>query len=416
MENHLSRLRSDVLEIASEAIQQMHPNKLLKQHLLNFKPTGKIFLIAIGKAAWTMAKAVSDILGDSIQNGIVITKYSHSQGKIGNLKIREAGHPFPDKNSLIATAETLEMIQKLSENDVIFLLLSGGGSSLFEQPLPGVELEDIISISQKLMNSGADINALNPVRKHLSAVKGGRFAQIISPTKIVSFVLSDVIGDKLDVIASGPVHPDKSTSYHALRILEKYRIKISEKISNAILKETPKNLPEIETTIIGNVGDLCEWAAKISYRKGYTPIILSKEIQSNVNLVAEKLIEELKKSRISDEKPFALIMGGETVVNVKGSGKGGRNQEFALIASQKISGMENLVVLAIASDGTDGPTDAAGGLVDGTTWQRLQQAGVDPEMALQNNDSYNTLKAVGDLVITGPTGTNVNDLILVLSG
>ncbi|MDO9578513.1 MAG: glycerate kinase [Candidatus Cloacimonadales bacterium] len=416
MENHLSRLRSDALEIATEAIQQMHPEILMKQALKDIKSTQKMILISIGKAAWTMAKAASNILGNSIQNGIVITKYQHSEGAIGNLKIREAGHPFPDENSLKATQEVLEMVQDLTENNTVLLLISGGASALFEQPLPGVGLQDIISITQKLMNSGADIYELNTVRKHLSTVKGGRFAQIISPAKIISFVLSDVIGDDLAVIASGPVYSDKSTSEDALQILEKYQINISEKIRNAILIETPKTLPEIETTIIGNVGDLCEKAVEISKRIGYKPIIIAKDMQCEAKLAAENLIDDFNKIRTTEKEPFALILGGETVVKIHGTGKGGRNQEVALIASRLISGIENMAVLVIASDGTDGPTEAAGGLVDGTSWQRMQQVGIDPENAVQNNDSYHALQTVGDLVFTGPTGTNVNDLIIILSG
>jgi glycerate 2-kinase len=415
MENLTDKMRKDVLEIGIKAIEKMHPELLLTKHLHDLNVTGNLYILAIGKAAWTMANAVYKKYGNQINGGIVITKYHHSEGKIGNLEIREAGHPYPDENSLKATSEVLGFAKDLDESDTLILLISGGASALFELPFTGIDLRDIISMSKKLMNSGASIHELNTVRKHLSAVKGGRLAEIIQPARIISFVLSDVIGDDLDVIASGSVHLDNSTSDDALEILQKYKIEISDSINEAIQTETPKQLPKIETSIIGNVSDLCEKAVEISQQKGYKPIIIDKAIEGDVKQTAAKLFENLKKFRNQGNVPCALIMGGEPVVSMTGRGKGGRNQHLALLMAKKLSGIDNVAFLALASDGTDGPTDAAGGLIDGTSWQRIKEVGIAPDIALKNYDSYNALKAVGDLVITGPTGTNVNDLMLILS-
>lgn len=404
-----------LLEIAGSAISEMNAGKLLKKKIQNFQSDKKLFLISIGKAAWQMAETAVDILGSKIEKGIVITKYDHSQGDILNCQIFEAGHPLPDENSLKATEYVLKEVENFTPEKEVLFLISGGGSALFEKPLPEISLKDLIEINRQLINSGATINEINTVRKHLSEVKGGRFADKIKPARIHTFILSDVIGDDVSLIASGPTAADPTTSDQALGIITKYRIRISEKARKAIQQETPKVIKNADHKIIGNVESLCEKAAEIALRKGYHPIIITKKNQREVHSTVDLLYDNLIKNRKLYKQPTVLIMGGEAVIQVKGKGKGGRNQQLSLFAAQKISEIKDVVVLALASDGTDGPTNAAGGLVDGTTLQRLQQRGIDPQTALRNNDSYHALQAVGDLVITGPTGTNVNDLILVLS-
>lgn len=408
-------LRHDALEIARAAINDMHPSSLLPPYLKKIKHGQNIFIFSIGKAAWPMAKTVWDHYQEQIIGGIVITKYNHSEGPIGNLKILEAGHPFPDENSLQATEQAIEMLQNLHSDTKVVLLISGGGSALLEKPLPGVSLQDVNFISQQLMNSGADIFELNLVRKHLSAVKGGRLYKAIFPKEAICFILSDVIGDDIRLIASGPVFEDHSSPDTAMKVLKKYQIPISEEIENAIRIKFPIRIPQFETFVIGNCGNLCLKAKYYARKKSYETIILKKNNQQNIGETINLLLENYLKYKKIKKNPFALIVGGEMVMKIRGHGKGGRNQHLSLFAASKISGWENIVILAIASDGTDGPTEAAGGLVDGRSWQNMIRAGLNPEEYLLGFDSYHGLKAVGDLVVTGPTGTNVNDLIILLS-
>ncbi|MBP7237690.1 MAG: glycerate kinase [Petrotogaceae bacterium] len=410
-------MKEDALKIISDSIEAVKPEACVKRALRDFSHEGNIFVLAIGKAAWRMAYAAQKSLKGKITQGIVITKYQHSAGPIKSFEVYEAGHPISDENTVLATKKALEMTEKLTKNDLLLFLVSGGGSALFELPAPGVSLTELMAVNNSLIRSGADIVEINTVRKHISSVKGGRFAKLISPAKIFSLVLSDVVGDRLDSIASGPAYPDSSTSQEASEILKKYRIDLSENALQAVQKETPKVLDNVSSQIIGNVKLLCESAAKSAKKLGYTPKILSWSVGCEASQIADMLCCIARDSDLSDfsfKKPYALILGGEPVVNVTGNGLGGRNQELVLRAAIKIKGLENTVVSSVGSDGTDGPTDAAGGLADGNSFNEMVNCGIDPAAYLKNNDSYHALEKSGLLVKTGPTGTNVNDLIILL--
>jgi len=420
MEQMKKKLKSIVDMVVRTLIPEESTRLWIANNMHKFESVdGNLYTIAIGKAAWRMAKATNDVLGERIEYGIVVTKYAHSEGDIPRFEIYEAGHPVSDENTLKATQKVLELTSNLTESDLVLFLVSGGGSALFEMPMEGIELEEIQFLNEQLLKSGANIVEINTVRKHLSKVKGGRFAQHVYPAKIVSLVLSDVLGDRLDSIASGPAYPDGTTSQQAIDVLRKYNITVSEKILNALAQETPKELSNVETFIIGSVKVACENAEKFASQLGYNTFVLTTTLDCEAKEAGKFLASIAKEIKNSDrpvKKPAAIILGGETVVKVKGSGKGGRNQELALSFALPIEGLENIVLCSFGTDGTDGPTDAAGGIVDGQTAHKIRKAGLSPESFLENNDSYNALKIAGDLLITGPTGTNVNDLIVLLVG
>ena len=396
-------LRKDAEYIINRAIAAVLPDEAVRKALENKTFPGRVILVAAGKAAWQMANAAYHCT--KIDSGMVITKYDHAKGPIGSLRIREAGHPTPDENSFSATQEALDLVSGLQETDTVLFLLSGGGSALFEKPLiPGEELQDI---TWQLLACGADIIQINTVRKRLSAVKGGKFALACQPAQVYSIVLSDVIGDKLDVIASGPAYPDSSTTAEAVAIPEKYGLKLSESAWTLLQKETPKELNNVATTVNGSVRQLCAAAADACRELGYVPQILTEELTCQAKEAGAMLAQKLRTATGN----VAFIAGGETVVKLTGTGKGGRNQELALSAAPLIADLPGTALFSIGSDGTDGPTDAAGGFVDSTTARKLGQR---LQLSLENNDSYNALKAVDGLIITGPTGTNVNDVAVAL--
>ena len=373
---------------------------------------GRLVLVAIGKAAWQMAAAAQEVLGTRIDYGIVITKYGHVKAPLPRIRCWEAGHPVPDENSYRATAQALEMTEDLTEKDTVLFLISGGGSALFEMPLiPPDELADITS---QLLASGADIRAINTIRKRLSAVKGGRFALACAPAKVYSIVLSDIIGDPLDMIASGPAAPDSTTCADARAVCERYGLRLSDAARACLDAETPKALDNVETVVTGSVTALCE-AASVSVRRfGYNPIILTTSLDCEAR-EAGSFLAAIAREHAHRIIPFAYIVGGETVVHLRGQGKGGRNQELALSAALGIQGLENVLLFSLGSDGTDGPTDAAGGIVDGSTiGQHLTAA--EARQALADNDSYHALEKAHALIKTGPTGTNVNDVAVLLIG
>ena len=416
----MSTLRDDAMSIIHESIKAVLPDAAVARALNNKEITTDVVLVAIGKASWNMAKAAKETLGSKVKRGIVITKYHHSGGPIESCDIIEAGHPLPDKNSVLGATKVLEMVSRLTPDDHVVFLISGGGSSLFEKPLDGVSLEDITDLTNQLLGCGADIVEMNTIRKHLSAVKGGRFAQQCNGAKIYTVVLSDVVGDKLDAIASGPASPDGTTSADALQILKKYNIPVGNHLVEALGKETPKTIENCETVVTGNVAALCQAAAKSAEKFGYSSIMLSTSVDCEAKEMGRILASKVKElktgvnSEFSPKPPCAIIYGGETVVRLTGNGKGGRNQEVALAAALGIEGIEDVVVFSFGSDGTDGPTDAAGGMVDGLTSARIRAGSIVPQESLANNDSYHALKVSGDLIVTGPTGTNVNDLMVVL--
>ncbi len=414
-------LKQDMHGIIDSAIKAVLPEAAVKEALkredfLARKGKGRLIVASIGKAAWRMAKAASDILGDKI-SGAVVTKYEHSMGEIKGLEIFEAGHPVLDENTLKGTQELLKHVKNLNENDTVLFLVSGGGSALFELPAEGVTLADMKDITSQLLSCGADIVEMNTIRKHLSSVKGGRFAQLCSPARVFMVVLSDVLGDRLDSIASGPAWPDASTSEEALAIVKKYDLKIKPELIKVLATETPKKLDNVTAVITGSVTALCEAACEIAKSKGYNPLVLTTTMTCEAREAGSfmaSVAREVKNSGRPVKAPCAIIAGGETVVHLTGHGMGGRNQEFALAAAENISGIEGIVIASLGSDGTDGPTDAAGGIVDGETASILKTKGINISDVLKENDAYNALKAADALLMTGPTGTNVNDVAIAL--
>ena len=406
-----NELHQKAMDIINDSIESVKPDEAVRRALKAFAPKGgRVLLVAAGKAAWQMAHAAVEALG-RVDGGVVVTKYDHVKGEIPGVKCYEAGHPVPDENSFAATERAWELVQGLTEKDTVLFLLSGGGSALFEKPLiPGAELQ---GITNQLLASGADIVEMNTIRKRLSAVKGGRFAQACAPAKVFSIVLSDILGDPLDMIASGPAVPDSSTCAQALAIAEKYHLNLSEQAKALLAQETPKVLDNVTTQITGSVRELCAAAAAACRERGYEPILLTDRLCCEAQ-EAGSFLGSIVRTHAGRGKKLAYIAGGETVVHLTGNGLGGRNQELALAAAPALAGLEHCCVFSVGSDGTDGPTDAAGGYVDGQTDAALRTAGWDVFAALQNNDAYHAMQAIGGLIITGPTGTNVNDVSVAL--
>lgn len=412
-------MRTDAEKIIAEAIRACQPDEAVKKAIggRGFLFQGKVIVIAIGKAAWNMAKAAAENIGHPIDQGIVLTKYGHAQGEIPGFEILEAGHPLPDENSIAGTMRVIEAVKGLTEADTVFFLISGGGSALFEKPAGNLRLEDFLDITGQLLECGADIVEINAVRKHLSDVKGGRFAALCAPAKVYAVALSDILGDRADSIASGPVCADESTCADALAVAEKYGLRLTEEMKAQLSIETPKMVENVEMRITGSVTELCVQAALAAEALGYRPLVLTNALDCEAKEAGRFLAaiaKTVRKDGLPIKPPCALICGGETIVRITGKGKGGRNQELALAAAEGIAGMENVIAAAVGSDGTDGPTDAAGGIVDGETKMRLQKEGISIREVLMENDSNRALQAAEALVLTGPTGTNVNDLYFVL--
>ena len=405
-----STLRRDADAIIRSSLNAVLPDEAVRRALKAFAPRGgRVLLVAAGKAAWQMAHAAVEALG-RVDGGVVVTKYGHVKGEIPGVTCCEAGHPIPDENSFAATEKALALVQGLTAEDTVLFLLSGGGSALFERPLlPGEELQDITS---QLLASGADIVEMNTIRKRLSAVKGGRFAQACAPAEVFSIVLSDILGDPLDMIASGPAVPDTSTCAQALAIAEKYHLNLSEQAKTLLQQETPKALDNVTTRITGRVRELCTAAANACRELGYEPILLTDQLCCEAR-EAGSFLGSIVRTHTGHRKKLAYIAGGETVVHLTGKGLGGRNQELALAAAPAIAG-RNAAVFSVGSDGTDGPTDAAGGYVDGETLAALAAKGWNVFDTLQHNDAYHALRAVEGLIMTGATGTNVNDVAVAL--
>ena len=408
-------LRQDAKQIIKESISRVLPDEAVKRTLDGKTfAQGNVYLVAVGKAAWQMAAAAQGVLGQRLSKGIVLTKYGHVQGEIPGVICYEAGHPVPDEGSFRGTEAVLAMTEHLQPEDTVLFLLSGGGSALFEKPL--IPEEELSDVTEQLLACGADIVEMNTIRKRLSAVKGGKFALHCAPAKVFSIVLSDILGDPLDMIASGPASPDSSTCAQALHLVDKYHLHISGEARRCLKTETPKELSNVESVISGSVTELCRAAAKSCRQLGYEPVLLTDQLDCEAR-EAGSFLASVAKTHRKTSRSMAFIAGGETVVHLKGKGKGGRNQELALSAAPGLSGIENAALFSIGSDGTDGPTDAAGGYVDGSTKRCLADQGIDIYRVLEDNNAYEALKACDGLIITGPTGTNVNDVaVLLLAG
>ena len=406
------QLRRDAEHIVRSAIASVLPDRAVERALEGMEFPGRVFLAAVGKAAWQMSRAAVDCLGVPIAGGVCVTKYGHVRGPIEGVECIEGGHPVPDGNGFRGTERILAMTGDLRETDTVLFLLSGGGSALFEKPL--ISGEELADITGQLLACGADIVKINTIRKRLSAVKGGRFAQWCHPARVEAVVLSDVLGDPLDMIASGPAAADSSTCAEALAAAREYGLRLSEKAWSCLNTETPKELPNVHTQVIGSVRQLCTAAAAECEKLGYEPVFLTDLLSCEAR-EAGRFLAAILRSHARSGRKLAFLAGGETVVHLTGRGKGGRNQEIALAAAEGLAGLPGCVI-SVGSDGTDGPTDAAGGYADGDTLAELAQLGLRPAAVLRDNDAYHALRAVGGLIFTGPTGTNVNDVSVALLG
>ena len=404
------RLRADAETILRASIGAVKPDSAVRRALEGARFPGRVFLVAVGKAAWQMASVARETL-PALAGGVVVTKYGHVKGEIADVACYEGGHPVPDENSLRGTAAALALTQDLRADDTVLFLLSGGGSALFEQPL--LPLADLQDITRELLAAGADIVEINTVRKRLSAVKGGRFAAHCAPAQVFSIVLSDIVGDPLDMIASGPAAPDSSTCAEALAVVRKYGLRLSDRALACLQTETPKALPNAVSRVTGSVRALCDAAEQAAQTLGYRCIRLTDCLSCEAR-EAGRFLAAVARTHASPSEPLAFLAGGETVVHLTGSGRGGRNQEVALAAAEGLAGLAQAAVFSFGSDGTDGPTDAAGGFVDQDSFAALRAARLDPAYILRRNDAYPALERIRGLIHTGPTGTNVNDLAMLL--
>lgn len=412
-----------------DALRAVDPYLATSRRLSDFRdaigtPTGRLNILGFGKASARMAQAAEETLAGLISGSVVITKYGHSVA-LKKTEIIEAGHPIPDTNGIKGTEKIRAVARASSADDINICLVSGGGSALLVYPFEGISLEEKQEITGLLLNAGADIFELNTVRKHISAVKGGRLAETLYPSRTMSLLLSDVIGDRLDVIASGPTAPDETTYLDALNVLKRYDLidrapkgvlRIIEDGIEGRVPDTPAPDSEVfsrvENIIIGSNRIALEAARQEAGALGYSAEILTDSLSGEAREAAKWLYKEAMKR--GEIKKTCFVSGGETTVVVKGSGLGGRNLEFALVFAMEVAGIEGVSLLSAGTDGTDGPTDAAGAIVDGETIPRARAMGLSPEKFLAENDSYNFFKQVGGLFITGPTGTNVMDIQIVI--
>lgn len=391
----------------------------------------RIYVIGAGKAAAAMASALEDILNGRISQGIITVKYHHGL-PLKHIAVTEAGHPLPDENGLKGAEAIRKLAESAAGTDIVICLLSGGASALLPSPAQGLTLEDKKAAIDALLSCGADIGEINTIRKHISGLKGGRLARACFPATLATLVLSDVVGDALDIIASGPTTPDPSTYQDCLDIVRRYGLKsrLPESILNRLQKgrdgriaETPKpedtELTGVQNSIIGNNFQALDAAGRHAAALGYHPLILSSMIEGETRDAAffhAAVIREIAKTRHPVAPPACILSGGETTVTISGNGLGGRNQEFVLASAIHLDGLENMVLLSAGTDGTDGPTDAAGAVMDASTLERSRDLELNPQEYLDRNDSYNFFKRLGDLFITGPTRTNVMDLRIALVG
>jgi glycerate 2-kinase len=382
----------------------------------------RVFVLAAGKAAGPMARAAEELLGERLAGGLLVTKYGH-EASSGRLETIFAAHPEPDERGVEAARRVEELARALGENDLLLALISGGASALLVDPAPGVELEDMKRLTGALLRSGADISEINAVRKHVSVLKGGGLARLAAPAPTLALLLSDVVGDDISAIASGLTAPDPTTLEDARRVLKRYGIEPPESVASYLenAEETPKPgdalFEGVANVLCGSGRHAAEAAAEKARELGYEPLILSTTVTGDARDIASfyaAVIREVLESGNPIPPPCALVSGGEATVTVRGEGTGGPNQEFALTLAVELDGVEGWAALAADTDGGDGPTDAAGGLVTGATARKIRENGVDPEEALENNDAYTALDTGEALLVTGPTGTNVNDLRVAL--
>ncbi|MBM4276581.1 MAG: glycerate kinase [Deltaproteobacteria bacterium] len=399
------------------------------QKVFNLSDFERVYLVGTGKASSSMAQAIEEIFGNRITKGLITTKYGHGL-PLKYTEIIEAGHPLPDLKGLEGARKIKDLLKMTGPRDLVIFLISGGGSALLPLPVDGITLEEKQELTQLLLDCGADIKEINTIRKHISQIKGGWLARWAFPSTVITFILSDVVGDPLDVIASGPTVPDTSTFQDVWEILKKYSLinEIAISIRDHLQagregkkEETPKAgedvFEKVHNMVIGSNIIALRAAEKEFSSAGFNTMILSSSIIGETKEAARfhgAIAREVASTGIPLNRPACILSGGETTVTIRGSGKGGRNQEFALAGAFEINGLEKAVLLSGGTDGTDGPTDAAGAIADHTTLIRASQKGLNPVKSLENNDSYPFFKRLDDLLITGPTRTNVMDVRMVL--
>ncbi|MGE5618513.1 MAG: glycerate kinase type-2 family protein [Sphingomonadaceae bacterium] len=437
----MSGQRRAALEVLAAALEAADPGKAVKRFLqlqgdlllvadrkYDLRGFDRVLVVGAGKAGSSMASAVEEVLGDRVAGGIVNVKYGHV-APTKRVRIHEAGHPMPDEQGLEGTREMVDLLEGAGPRDLVITVISGGGSALMDLPVDGITLNHMKALTDALLRSGATINEINTIRKHLSQVKGGGLARIASPARVVSLILSDVVGNPLDFIASGPTVPDSTTFQDAWRVLEQYGLTeavpepIAVRLRAGVRGEIPDTLKEgdpvferVQNVVVASNELAAEAAVAKARELGFNTLLLSTFVEGEARELA-KMYAAIAREMVVYGRPLArpacVIAGGETTVTVRGNGKGGRNQEMALAAAIKIAGLQDVMIVPAATDGTDGPTDATGAIADGTTVARALAAGMDPAQYLANNDAYHFFERLGDLIKTGPTNTNVNDLTFV---
>ena len=438
----LEKMRQDALHIFNQSLIAVDPkaciyrccrvedNRLyINDHSFDLDAYDQIRVIGAGKAAASMAYAVEQLLGDRISQGLVIVKYEHLE-PLNTIKIVEAAHPVPDENGVAGSKQLLDMARSADEATLVICLVSGGGSALMVSPADGLTLKDKQETTRVLLSCGATIHEMNTIRKHLSGIKGGRLAGAVYPATMVCLILSDVVGDDLDVISSGPAVADPGTFESCMKIIRSYGIE--DRLSGAVIShlkrgaqglipETPKPgdraLESVHHTIVANNFDALKTAEECAEKLGYNTLILSSLIEGETADIAgmhAAIARQVLMSGHPVRTPACILSGGETTVTIKGKGKGGRNQEFALASAFHIDGKKRIVILSGGTDGSDGPTDAAGAVADHTTIQRAVSGGLNPERHLKENNAYPFFDGLNDLVKTGATNTNVMDVRIML--
>lgn len=441
-ETVIQRMRKQALEIFSAGIAAVDPVEAVCRHVkvrddilviaeqrFDLKKFKRIIIVGAGKAVAPMAKALEDLLGDRIAEGVIVVKAGHGL-PLERVEVCEGGHPVPDEGGVHGTEEILSAVRAAGEKDLVICIISGGGSALLIAPPEGISLKDKQEATKLLLACGATIHELNTVRKHLSRSKGGRLAQAAYPATVISLILSDVVGDDLDVIGSGPTVPDSSTfaeTQHILKgygIWDKLAVSVRDYIQGGVggkIEDTPKAghavFQRCSSVLVGTNLQAMLAAVKAAQYLGYRPLILSTKVEGEAREVA-KVHAAIAKEVLSSGNPIAppacILFGGETTVTLQGDGQGGRNQEYALASALALDGLDNIVALCAGTDGTDGPTDAAGAMTDGSTVARARGKGLVPSDFLRRNDSYNFFRELDDLIITGPTRTNVMDIYMFL--
>ena len=440
----MTQLRADARRIFDAGVAAVDPTAAVQRavtrqgdalsvagEVYDLRQYAHIYVIGAGKAGATMAQGLETVLQDRLTAGTVTVKYGHL-APVARVALYEAGHPIPDAAGVRGAEAMMQVAQQAGADDLVFCLLSGGGSALIPAPCAGVTLEEKQQLTSLLLACGASIDELNTLRKHLSRLKGGQLARLVAPARLITLILSDVVGDRLDVIASGPTVPDASTFADCHAIVSRYGLldQLPPSIRGHLQRgsagqapETPKAGEPIfarqQTVLIGSNRMALQAAAQQARNLGYTPMILTSAVQGEAREIARMhaaIADEIRRSGLPLPPPACILAGGETTVTLRGNGKGGRNQEFALAAAMDIDGLDGVVMLSGGTDGTDGPTNAAGAIADGETARRARALGLSPEEAIQRSDSYYFFEALDDLLITGPTGTNVMDIYMLLVG